>query len=114
LFRSRERLTKAIDAGITDRVFRSDDLEFTVAARGWNECVNFGNFDLYERRFKEAAGELRFGAERGAEWDRRSGSVGAASGCAPARTRRMSHGNSRRLIAAVPWCCDARGGDLIT
>ncbi|GMK58233.1 hypothetical protein CspeluHIS016_0502650 [Cutaneotrichosporon spelunceum] len=55
LFRSRDRLNKAIDAGITDRVFRSDDLEFTIAARGWNECVNFGNFDLYERRFKEAA-----------------------------------------------------------
>lgn len=57
LFRSRERLNKAIEAGITDRVFRPDDLEFTVAARGWNECVNFGNFDLYERRFKEAAGK---------------------------------------------------------
>lgn len=38
-------------------MFRSDDLEFTVAARGWGECVSFGNFDLYERRFMETAGE---------------------------------------------------------
>ncbi|RSH84580.1 prephenate dehydrogenase (NADP(+)) [Apiotrichum porosum] len=55
LFRSRERLQSAIEAGLSDRVFRSDDLEFTVAARGWGECVSFGNFDLYERRFMETA-----------------------------------------------------------
>lgn len=57
LFRSRERIEAAILASLSDRVFRSDDLEFTVAARGWSECVSFGNFDLYERRFSEVAGE---------------------------------------------------------
>ncbi|WOO79629.1 putative prephenate dehydrogenase [NADP(+)] [Vanrija pseudolonga] len=55
LFRSRERLAAAIDAGLADRVFRADDLEFTIAARGWGECVSFGNFDLYERRFLDTA-----------------------------------------------------------
>lgn len=57
MFRSRTRLQTAIDAGIADRVFRSDDLEFVTAARGWGECVSFGNFDLYERRFMETASE---------------------------------------------------------
>jgi prephenate dehydrogenase (NADP+) len=42
---------------LSDRIFRDDDLEFVAAARGWAECVSFGNFDLYERRFMETAGE---------------------------------------------------------
>jgi prephenate dehydrogenase (NADP+) len=57
LFRSRDRLQCAINASLSDRIFRDDDLEFVAAARGWAECVSFGNFDLYERRFMETAGE---------------------------------------------------------
>lgn len=57
LFRSRDRIEKAINAGLNDKVFRADDLEFTVAARQWGECVSFGNFDLYERRFMDTASE---------------------------------------------------------
>lgn len=57
LFRSRARLQSAIAAGLNDRVFRSDDIEFVVAARGWDECVSFGNFDLYQRRFMKASGK---------------------------------------------------------
>lgn len=60
LFRSRDRIEKAINAGLNDKVFRADDLEFTVAARQWGECVSFGNFDLYERRFMDTASEYNF------------------------------------------------------
>lgn len=59
LFRSRDRIEKAINAGLNDKVFRADDLEFTVAARQWGECVSFGNFDLYERRFMDTASKYR-------------------------------------------------------
>jgi len=31
----------------------ADDLEFVVAARGWSQCVRFGNFEDYKRRFEE-------------------------------------------------------------
>lgn len=52
LYRSPERLDGAIDAAIGDTFHRSDDLEFTVAARGWSQCVSFGSFQLYEDRFQ--------------------------------------------------------------
>jgi prephenate dehydrogenase (NADP+) len=55
LFRSQQRLDEAIDAALRDVSHRSDDLEFVVAARGWSQCVSFGNFDLYRRRFDETA-----------------------------------------------------------
>lgn len=55
LFRSRERLDAALDAALWDTTHRSDDLEFIVAARGWSQCVSFGNFDLYRRRFEKTA-----------------------------------------------------------
>ncbi|TDL22785.1 prephenate dehydrogenase [Rickenella mellea] len=55
LFRSQERLDAAIDAALHDVSHRSDDLEFVVAARGWSQCVSFGNFELYERRFVSTA-----------------------------------------------------------
>jgi len=51
LFRSPERLDAAIDAALYDVSHRSDDLEFVVAARGWSQCVSFGSFDLYKKRF---------------------------------------------------------------
>ncbi len=37
---------------MNDHTFRSDDLEFTFAARGWSECVSFGDFDAYRGRFE--------------------------------------------------------------
>jgi prephenate dehydrogenase (NADP+) len=55
LFRSRERLDAAIEAALWDTTHRSDDLEFIVAARGWSQCVSFGSFELYRRRFEETA-----------------------------------------------------------
>ncbi len=60
LFRSTDRLDAAIDAAIHDKTHRSDDTEFVVAARGWSQCVSFGNFDLYKLRFEETASEWRF------------------------------------------------------
>jgi prephenate dehydrogenase (NADP+) len=55
LFRSRERLDAALEAALWDTTHRADDLEFTVAARGWSQCVLFGDFELYQRRFEETA-----------------------------------------------------------
>jgi prephenate dehydrogenase (NADP+) len=52
LYRSPERLDAAIDASThVTSAYRSDDLEFVVAARGWSQCVSFGSFKLYEERF---------------------------------------------------------------
>ena len=52
LFRSPARLNAAIDAACQDSRYRSDDLEFVVAARGWSQCVSFGSFELYRKRFE--------------------------------------------------------------
>lgn len=62
LFRSSERLDNAIEAAVHDVSHRSDDLEFVVAARGWSQCVSFGSFELYRRRFEQTAAffESRF------------------------------------------------------
>ena len=63
LYRSPERLDQAIEAAIHDTSYRSNDLEFIVAARGWSQCVSFGNFKLYEERFTDTRRffEPRFG-----------------------------------------------------
>ncbi|KAG6901200.1 hypothetical protein C0995_015483 [Termitomyces sp. Mi166 len=53
LFLSPSLLGSAIQSGLFDTWHRSDDLEFVVAARGWSQCVSFGNFDLYQKRFEE-------------------------------------------------------------
>lgn len=55
LFRSPERLEAAIQAAANDKGHRSDDTEFLVAARGWSDCVTYGNFDAYRQRFEETA-----------------------------------------------------------
>ena len=34
---------------------RQDDLEFTIAARGWSECISFGSFPWYRDRFDSTA-----------------------------------------------------------
>ena len=59
LFRSEVRLDAAIDAAVNDVWHRADDLEFVVAARGWSQCVSFGNFELYRERFERTADFFR-------------------------------------------------------
>ncbi|KEF59431.1 prephenate dehydrogenase (NADP+) [Exophiala aquamarina CBS 119918] len=51
LFRNERLLDEVINTAIEDDTFRSDDLEFTFAARAWSECVSFGAFDAYRDRF---------------------------------------------------------------
>jgi prephenate dehydrogenase (NADP+) len=53
LTRDPDRLNATIDAALHDTSHRSNDLEFVVAARGWSQCVSFGNFDLYKERFMQ-------------------------------------------------------------
>ena len=62
LFRSEARLDSAMHAALYETSHRSDDLEFCVAARGWSQCISFGNFELYKQRFMQTAGffESRF------------------------------------------------------
>lgn len=55
LFRSPSRLESAIKAAIWDKGHRSDDAEFLVAARGWSQCVSYGDFQWYRHRFEESA-----------------------------------------------------------
>ncbi|PBP17573.1 prephenate dehydrogenase [Diplocarpon rosae] len=52
LFRKPALLDDVIRIAIEDNTFRSDDLEFTFAARGWSECVAFGDFEGYRDRFE--------------------------------------------------------------
>lgn len=53
LFRKKSLLEEAIAVAVEDTSFRSDDLEFTFAARGWSECVSFGSFESYRDRFEK-------------------------------------------------------------
>jgi prephenate dehydrogenase (NADP+) len=55
IFRSTDLLDGAINAAIDDVTFRSDDTEFVIAARGWSQCVSFGNFGLYQERFERTS-----------------------------------------------------------
>ncbi|KAI9729682.1 MAG: prephenate dehydrogenase (NADP(+)) [Cirrosporium novae-zelandiae] len=52
LFRTPRLLSEALDTAISDTSFRSDDLEFTFAARGWSDTVRFGSFEAYRDRFE--------------------------------------------------------------
>ncbi|KZL84939.1 prephenate dehydrogenase (nadp+) [Colletotrichum incanum] len=52
LFRSRELLDDALRTAVEDHTYRSDDLEFTFAARGWAECVSLGHFETWKNRFE--------------------------------------------------------------
>ncbi|KAL0947884.1 hypothetical protein HGRIS_010519 [Hohenbuehelia grisea] len=49
---SRSVLAAALDSALHDTWHRADDLEFVVAARGWSQCVTFGDFDAFRRRFE--------------------------------------------------------------
>jgi len=51
LFRKPERLEEVLRVAVEDNTFRSDDLEFTFAARGWAECVGLGHFETWKERF---------------------------------------------------------------
>ncbi|KAI1338245.1 prephenate dehydrogenase [Xylariaceae sp. FL0016] len=51
LFRDTGRLEEALRVAVEDNTFRSDDLEFTFAARGWAECVGLGHFETWKERF---------------------------------------------------------------
>ncbi|CUS11705.1 unnamed protein product [Tuber aestivum] len=53
LFRQPDLLDDCIGFAMEDDTFRSDDLEFTLAARGWSDTVSFGEFDAYRRRFEK-------------------------------------------------------------
>ncbi|KAI4200120.1 MAG: hypothetical protein LQ350_004159 [Teloschistes chrysophthalmus] len=53
LFRKPALLDEVIRTAIEDSTFRSDDLEFTFAARGWSDCVSFGDFSSYRDRFEQ-------------------------------------------------------------
>ena len=59
LFRSVPRLEAAIHAAVYDKSHRSDDAEFMIAARGWSQCVSFGDFEAYKRRFEGTADWFR-------------------------------------------------------
>ncbi|MCJ1363050.1 prephenate dehydrogenase (NADP(+)) [Acarospora aff. strigata] len=53
LFRNPSLLDEVINTAIEDNTFRSDDLEFTFAARGWSDCVSYGDFSSYRDRFEQ-------------------------------------------------------------
>jgi prephenate dehydrogenase (NADP+) len=53
LFRQPALLSETINAALNDNQFRSDDLEFTFAARGWSDVVSYEDFDSYEKRFTD-------------------------------------------------------------
>ena len=63
LFLSPALLSASIHSALFDTWHRGDDLEFVCAARGWSQCVSFGSFEVYRRRFEETRGffEGRFG-----------------------------------------------------
>jgi len=52
LFRQPELLDDSIRFAFEDDTFRSDDLEFALAARGWSDAVSFGDFNNYRMRFE--------------------------------------------------------------
>jgi prephenate dehydrogenase (NADP+) len=62
LFHSPARLDAAINASMSELSYRQDDIEFVIAAREWSQCVSFGSFDLYRKRFMETRSffETRF------------------------------------------------------
>lgn len=52
LYRHPSLLDECIETAIEDTTFRSDDLEFTFAARDWSERVALGNMEGYRKRFE--------------------------------------------------------------
>lgn len=56
LFCQPDLLDESIRFAVEDHSFRSDDLEFTFAARGWSEAVINGDFNAYRVRFQQPQG----------------------------------------------------------
>lgn len=52
LFRSPTRLIAACRAALDHKKYRADDTEFVIAARGWAQAVQFGDYDAYYKRFE--------------------------------------------------------------
>ena len=53
LFQNPALLSASVQSALFDTWHRADDLEFVIAARGWSQCVSFGSFEVYRRRFEE-------------------------------------------------------------
>ncbi|KAK4232079.1 hypothetical protein QBC38DRAFT_464312 [Podospora fimiseda] len=51
LFRNRGLLDECLRVGLEDNTFRRDDLQFTIAASGWAECVSLRQFETWRERF---------------------------------------------------------------
>ncbi|KAJ4304292.1 prephenate dehydrogenase (NADP(+)) [Collariella sp. IMI 366227] len=51
LFRTPGLLDECLRVGIEDNTFRRDDLQFTIAASGWAECVALRQFETWRERF---------------------------------------------------------------
>ena len=51
LFRTPGLLDDCLRVGIEDNTFRRDDLQFTIAACGWAECVSLRQFETWRERF---------------------------------------------------------------
>lgn len=52
LFRTPGLLDESLRVGLDDPSFRRDDLQFTIAACGWAECVALRQFDTWRERFE--------------------------------------------------------------
>ena len=53
VYRNEELLNECIETSLDDKTFRSDDLEFTFAARDWSERVSLGHMDGYREKFEK-------------------------------------------------------------
>ncbi|KAF4119732.1 prephenate dehydrogenase (NADP+) [Geosmithia morbida] len=51
LFTDTDMLEQTLRTAVSDLTYRSDDLEFTFAARAWAECIAIGHFETYEKLF---------------------------------------------------------------
>lgn len=51
LFRTPGLLDECLRVGLEDNTFRRDDLQFTIAACGWAECVSLRQFETWRERF---------------------------------------------------------------
>jgi prephenate dehydrogenase (NADP+) len=51
LFGNPDLLEATLRTAVSDLTYRSDDLEFTFAARAWADCVAIGHFETYRNRF---------------------------------------------------------------
>lgn len=55
MFSNGDYLDRAIDAAVTSKDIRADDLEFYRAAGGWAEVIQFESMDGYKKKFEDTA-----------------------------------------------------------